>query len=201
MKRIAIALRRVAGWYNRLSKLKKVFLWIGVVFVGLIVIVAVFGEEAEPDVAPAQEVTTPLAQTPEPASSPTTAPTATSTPTPTEGPPPPTLTPKPTATPRATATPKAVDARISFRVERYDGQFPIAAGRWEVRVVANGNGYCSVDLDGIDMSGGGDISTTTDGGTTTQVINVKSSGNAYVGCQGCCSPSVTWTATFKPVPD
>ena len=87
------AIQNMAGWYNRLSKWKKVFLWIGVVFVGLIVIGAVFGEEAESDVAPAQEVTTPLTQTPEPASSPTTAPTATSTPTPTEEP-----TPAPTPT-------------------------------------------------------------------------------------------------------
>ena len=112
------AIQNMAGWHNRLSKWKKVFLWIGVVFVGLIVIGAVFGEEAESDVAPAQEVTTPLTQTPEPASSPTTAPTATSTPTPTEepastptpteGPPPPTLTPTPTLTPQATATAPAV---------------------------------------------------------------------------------------------
>ena len=77
----------MAGWYNRLSKRKKVFLWIGAVFVGLIVIGGVFGEEPEPDVAPAQAVTTPLTQIREPASSPTTAPTATPTPTPTEEPP------------------------------------------------------------------------------------------------------------------
>ena len=103
--RIAIALRRVAGWYNRLSKWKKVFLWIGAVFVGIIVISAVFGEEAEPDVAPAQAVTTPLTQTPEPASSPTTAPTATSTLTPTEEPTPIEEPPTPTSTPSPTPTP------------------------------------------------------------------------------------------------
>ena len=64
------------------------------VFVGLTVIGGVFGEEPEPDVAPAQAVTTPLTQTPEPASSPTTAPLLHPPPTPTEEP-----TPTPTSEP------------------------------------------------------------------------------------------------------
>ena len=100
----------MAGWYNRLSKRKKVFLWIGAVFVGLTVIGGVFGEEPEPDVAPAQAVTTPLTQTPEPASSPTTAPTATPTPTPTEEP-----------TPTPTSEPPTIREQVEDCLDPWDG--------------------------------------------------------------------------------
>ena len=127
MTGITTALRRVSGWYNSLRTRKKVFLWIGAFFGGLIVFVAVFGETAEPDVAPVQAVTAPLTQTPEPATPPTTAPTATSTPaptekpTPTEGPPTPTVPPTLTPTPTSTPTPPPIREQVEDCLDPWDG--------------------------------------------------------------------------------
>ena len=100
------------GWYNKLSKRKKVFLWIGTVFVGLTVIGGVFSEEPEPEVSPAQAVTPLPVRMPQPTVEPMPTATLTTEPTPT-----PTATPEPTPTaalePTPTVTPSPPEATLT----------------------------------------------------------------------------------------